>query len=255
MQKTVLITGASSGIGYELCKRFAQNNHNIVLVARNKEKLDTIAKELSSTHDIQTHVFTHDLTDDDAPQKLYAEIKENNITIDILVNNAGFGLYGKFTETNLAKELDMIKINISALTELTKLFLPDMISKKSGKVLNIASTAAFQPGPGMAVYYASKAFVLHFSEALGEELKNTGVSVTTLCPGPTRTGFEKAAELRFPKTMKVMNADEVAYVGYRGLIKNKRVVIPGFRNKLLAFANRLAPRNVATKITGWIQNN
>ena len=255
MQKTVLVTGASSGIGYELCKRFAQNNHNLVLVARNKEKLDRIAKELSSTYSIQTSVFTHDLTDDDAPQKLYAEMKENNINVDILVNNAGFGLYGQFKETNLTKELDMIKVNISALVELTKLFLPDMIGKKYGKIMNIASTAAFQPGPGMAVYYASKAFVLHLSEALAEEVKHTGVTVTTLCPGPTRTGFEKAAELSFPKIMKVMNADEVAYIGYRGLMKGKRVIIPGFRNKLLAFCNRLAPRNMATKITGWIQNS
>ncbi|MBT3539225.1 SDR family oxidoreductase [Candidatus Parcubacteria bacterium] len=255
MQKTVLVTGASSGIGYELCKLFAQDNNNIVLVARDEKKLNTIANELKNIYGIQTYVFTHDLTDDDAPQKLYTKLQEKNINIDILVNNAGFGVYGHFKETNLTKELDMMKVNMSSLVELTKLFLPRMTDRKNGKIMNVASTASFQPGPGMAIYYASKAFVLSFSEAISEELQDTGVTVTTLCPGPTKTGFENVADMKFSKHLQLMTAKDVADIGYRAFMKGKRIIIPGLKNKFEVFILRFTPRKIVTKIVWMMQKD
>ncbi|MFA7245295.1 MAG: SDR family oxidoreductase [Candidatus Magasanikbacteria bacterium] len=249
MPQTALITGASSGIGLELAKLFAQDKYDLVLVARNENKLNELAKNLESEYQIKTKVLVFDLIKDDSPQLIFAELQKENISIDVLVNNAGFGTYGDFKNTNLTTELEMIKLNISSLVEMTKLFLKPMLEKKSGKIIQVASTAAFQPGPHMAVYYATKAFVLNFSEAVAEEIKNTGVTITTLCPGPTTTNFQEVANIEFPKSLKIMSAEEVAKIGYNELNKNKSsVVIAGLRNKLFAFTVRLLPRKVVTRI-------
>jgi short-subunit dehydrogenase len=251
MPQTTLITGASSGIGLELAKLFAQDKYDLVLVARNKNKLNELAKSLEDKYKIKVKVLAFDLSLDDSPQLIFAELQKENITIDVLVNNAGFGLYGEFKETNLTTELNMIKLNISSLVEMSKLFLEPMLARKSGKIMQVASIAAFQPGPHMAVYYASKSFVLNFSEAVAEEIKNTGVTITTLCPGPTKTNFEEKADMHFPKTMKIMTAEEVAKIAYKELQKNKSsVVITGARNKMIAFIVRLLPRKLVTKIAG-----
>jgi len=249
MSQTALITGASSGIGLELAKLFAQDKYDLVLVARNEEKLNELAKDLESKYQIKTKVLVFDLTKDDSPQLIFAELQKEKIEIDVLINNAGFGTYGDFKDNNLTTELEMIKLNISSLVEMTKLFLEPMIVRKSGKIMQVASTAAFQPGPHMAVYYATKSFVLHFSEAVAEEIKNTNVNITTLCPGPTTTNFQKVSNIEFPESLKVMSAEEVAKIGYKALQKNKSsVVITGLRNKLFAFSVRFLPRKLVTKI-------
>jgi len=249
MSQKALITGASSGIGLELAKLFAQDKYDLVLVARNEEKLNKLADELKNKYQIKAKVLIFDLTKDDSPQLIFAEMQKEKINIDVLVNNAGFGIEGEFKDTNLTTELDMIKLNISSLVEMTKLFLEPMLEKKFGKIMQVASIAGFLPGPYMAVYYATKAFVLNFSEAIANELENTGVTVTTLCPGPTKTNFEKAANMEFPKSMKLMTAQEVARIGYNALQKNKSsVVITGLHNKLLIFFIRFLPRKLVTKI-------
>jgi short-subunit dehydrogenase len=200
MKQTALITGASSGIGLDLARLFAADGHDVVLIARSEDKLREVAQELTAKHGVVAHVIAADLAKADAPQSIF----DRAPAIDILVNNVGFGTSGKFAETDLRAELDMIQVNIAALTHLTKLFLPPMLQRGHGRFLNVASTAAFQPGPLMAVYYATKAYVLSFSEAIAEELSGTGVSVTVLCPGPTATGFQKAANLGTEALLKVM---------------------------------------------------
>jgi len=188
--KTALITGASGGIGLELAKLFARDRFNLVLVARSRDKLDQLAAELSRKYDMKTLVIAKDLSDHNAPQEVYDEVVKAGIDVDILVNNAGYTMLGKFVELGVQEQMQMAQVNIMTLTHLTRLFLPGMVERGYGNVLNVASTAAFQPGPLMAVYYASKAYVLSFSEAIGNELRGTGVTVTVLCPGPTRTGFQ-----------------------------------------------------------------
>lgn len=255
----VLITGASAGIGWELAHVFARHGHNLVLTARSAEKLRSLADDLKSRHGILVQVIVQDLSGPGSPDRIFREIQNQKISIDILVNNAGFGTYGFFAKTNLEKELEMIRLNISALTHLTKLFLPGMLERKSGKILNVASTAAFQPGPVMAVYYASKAYVLSFSEALAAELSGTGVSVTALCPGPTESEFQKAAGINGQNLlfnqMTVMKARKVAETGYSGLLKGKRIIIPGFLNRLLPFFVRLSPRSLVTTVVRLIQQS
>lgn len=233
--KTVLITGASFGIGYELAKIFAKEKYNLILVARNLEKLNQIKDELQNP-DIQIFTIQKDLSQPNSPKELFDEINKKGLEIDILINNAGFGLLGSFAELDLQAQLDMIQLNITSLVHLTYLVLPQMIAKNSGKIMNVASTAAFQPGPNMAVYYATKAFVLSFSEALYAELKSKGITVTALCPGPTRTEFQKRARmeninLERSKLIPYMSAEKVARIGFDGLMKGKRVVIPGLLNK------------------------
>lgn len=227
--KTVLITGASFGIGYELAKIFAKEKYNLILVARNLEKLNQIKDELQNP-DIQIFTIQKDLSYPNSPKELFDEINKKGLEIDILINNAGFGLLGSFVELDLQTQLDMIQLNITSLVHLTYLVLPQMIAKNSGKIMNVSSTAAFQPGPNMAVYYATKAFVLSFSEALYAELKSKGITVTALCPGPTRTEFQKRARmeninLERSKLIPYMSAEKVAQIGYDGLMKGKRVVI------------------------------
>ncbi len=253
---TALITGASSGIGYELTKLFARDHYNLVLVARNESKLQQIASELTEKFGIVVKVIAKDLSLFTSPEEIWQELQTEGITTDVLVNNAGFATYGLFAETELQAELNMMQVNMVALTQLTKLFLPGMVARKNGKILNIASTAAFQPGPLMAVYYATKAYVLSFSEALANELQGTGVTVSVLCPGATESGFQARASMENSKLFEgrqIMDANKVASIGYGGLINNQTVVVPGWRNKFLAFIVRFTPRGLVTKIVRNMQ--
>ncbi len=250
-----LITGASGGIGYELAKIFAQNGWNLILVARSQEKLNSFSKEISKQHGISAHVIVKDLTDPESASELYREVELKSWTVDALVNNAGIGSFGFFSQTDFAVEASLLELNVVTLTKLTKLFLKPMIQRGEGYVLNVASTAAFQPGPLMAVYYASKAYVLSFSEAIADELEGSGVSVTALCPGATLTGFRDAAGMQRSRLYKlrVMDVKRVAREGYDGMIQRKRVVIPGTLNKVLVSGSRLLPRKLVTKVTRKIQ--
>ncbi|HEX8292580.1 MAG TPA: SDR family oxidoreductase, partial [Pyrinomonadaceae bacterium] len=233
---TALVTGASGGIGEELARLFAADGHGLVLVARSRDKLARLAEELHEKHGVGARVLAADLARAGAPQEIFDELRGAGVAVDALVNNAGFGSYGLFAETDLRSELDLLQVNVVALTHLTKLFLPGMLARGRGYVMNVASTAAFQPGPLMAVYYASKAYVLSFSEALANECGGTGVRVSALCPGPTETGFVAAAGMGDSKLFDraVMDARTVAVEGYRGMLAGKTVVIPGRRNNLLA---------------------
>jgi short-subunit dehydrogenase len=253
---TALITGASNGIGLELAKIHASKGDNLVLVARNITKLNQIKTELESQYKISVHIIGKDLSLPNAPQEVYDELKHKNIVIDYLINNAGFGDYGFFYETKWEKELQMINLNITALTHFTKLFLQDMVKRRSGKIMNVASTAAFQSGPTMAIYYASKAYVLSFSEAIDNEVSDKGVTVTTLCPGPTETGFLEAAALQDSKLFKgkkIAGAKEVAEYGHKAMMQGKTVAIQGFMNRVMANAVRFIPRALAVKVVRGIQ--
>lgn len=255
MKETALITGASSGIGLDLARLFAKDGHDVVLVARSEGKLREIAVGLERDFGVTAHVIVADLAKPDAPQRLVAELP---VDVDVLVNNAGFGVAGPFVETDLAKELEMIQVNVVALTHLTKLLLPLMIARRRGRVLNVASTAAFQPGPLMAVYYATKAYVLSFSEAIADELRDSGVTVTALCPGPTETGFAAVADMtttRLFNLARPMSSAEVARAGYAGMKRGRRIVIPGLKNKLLTQSIRVSPRRMVTTIVRKLQES
>ncbi|RAL24262.1 SDR family NAD(P)-dependent oxidoreductase [Thermoflavimicrobium daqui] len=251
-----LITGASYGIGREIAECFARDQVHLVLVARSKEKLEQLKEEWEAKYQIRIILFIQDLTQPAAVQKVYEEIVRMDIKIDYLVNNAGYGLFGFFIETDIQEELDMIELNIKSLTHLTKLFLPRMIERGYGKILNVASTAAFQPGPLMSVYYATKAYVLSFTEALANELKDTGVTATVLCPGPTETHFAKRAKLGQSPLFKkgiAMDAKTVAVEGYKKFLKGKTIVTPGWKNRFLIKGIRFLPRKVITAIIRRVQ--
>jgi uncharacterized protein len=255
---TALISGGSGGIGLEIAKVLARKGFDLVLVARTRDALEAAAGQIEGKYDVKAHVFAADLRRREAPEEISDFLRNESIPIQILVNNAGFGLGGEFAETELTRELEMIQVNIAALTHLTKLFLPAMIKAKTGHILNVASTAAFQPGPLMAVYYATKAYVLSFSEALAEELRNSGVTVTALCPGPTRSDFAKVAQVtesRLFSLFGIADAADVAEYGVRAMMHGTRVAIPGIRNKIVAQANRFAPRAVTAKIARIAQES
>ncbi|GIP00609.1 short-chain dehydrogenase [Paenibacillus lautus] len=248
MSKIVLITGASGGIGKELADRFAKDGCDLVLVARSEEKLVDLAREYREKYRVQTTYFAKDVALPGVAEEIYRELKEKGITVDFLVNNAGFGLYGEFLETQLEQEINMIDINIKALTVMTKVFLPDMVKRHQGGVLNVASLVAFFPGPLMAVYYATKAYVLSFTEALENELRGTGVTVSALCTGATATGFVDRAGLATSKLFRsgVMEVGQVADIGYREFLRGKTLIITGGRNKFMAFLPRLLPCKLMT---------
>lgn len=255
-RRTALVTGGSGGIGLEIAKVLARNEFDLVLVARKRDALEAAAGQLEGKYAVRVHVFAADLGRPDAPQAIFDFLHNENIPIEVLVNNAGFGLAGEFADTDLRRELDMIQVNISALTHLTKLFLPAMIKRSSGRIMNVASTAAFQPGPLMAVYYATKAYVLSFSEALAEELRHSGVTVTALCPGPTRTDFAASAHVGNSRLFTAFGAADpadVAEYGYAAMTHGRRVAIPGIKNKIIAQANRFSPRTVTTKVSRMLQ--
>lgn len=256
MNKTVLITGASSGIGLEFASLFAKDGYHLVLNARNETKLKEIAEQLKADYDATVTIAAKDLSLPDSAEELTSELLAAGIEVDVLINNAGFAAYGSFDETSWKEEKDMIQVNIMALTALTKHLLPGMIKRNSGKILNVASTAAFQPGPLMAVYYATKAYVLSFSEAINYELRKTNVSVTALCPGATATNFEKRASLESSRLFQsgAMDAQEVALNGYNALMREKSLTIPGFKNKALANLVRFLPRKSVLKIVHYVQD-
>ena len=248
--RTALITGASSGIGLELAHLFAHDGYRLVLVARSRGALRELGDDLQSRYSIEVRVSPKDLAHPASPGELYQELQEAGIVLDVLVNNAGFGASGPFLNTEWNNEAEMLQVNIVALTHLTKLFL-SQIRAREGKLLNVASTAAFQAGPYMAVYYASKAFVLHFTEALAEELSGTGATVTCLCPGPVETNFQKRAHIgdsRLLKSPLVVDVREVARAGYEGMKQGKRLVIPGWKNRLVMESLRVSPRSVVSKV-------
>jgi short-subunit dehydrogenase len=250
LKKVALVTGASAGLGVEFARQLSKRGHRLVLAARRKERLDGLAKELGNARAVAI-----DLSKATAVAKLLADIEANGETVDLLINNAGFGLIGRFADLDAKRERQMIDLNVGTLTDLCRAVSPAMIKRKSGGILNVASTAAFQPGPKMAVYFATKAYVLSLSEALHEELKPHGVHVSCLCPGPTRTEFGDVAGFGgnglFDRV--AMEAPGVVEAGLNGLDRNKAIVIPGVVNKLGAFSGRFAPRSVVRKIAGSIK--
>ncbi len=254
-RKTALITGASFGIGLELARIFAREGHDLVLVARSADKLRQLASELEKAHSTRSLILAVDLSDPGAAAYVLDQTTRANITVDILVNNAGFGQYGFFAENDLEECLRQIQLNVTTLTHLTRLYLPEMIKRKSGRILNVASTAAFQAGPLMAVYYATKAYVLHLSEAIANELQGTGVTVTCLCPGPTATEFQERAKITGIRLAMhgTMDARTVAEDGYRALMAGKPVVISGFKNWLVAQSVRFAPRRMVAAVVRKLQ--
>lgn len=257
MKKTALITGASNGIGLELARVHARQGDNLVLVARNKKKLDELKAELETSYKVKVHTIGKDLSVKNAAHDVFNEVKTLSLNIDFLINNAGFGHYGKFVENPWEKEEQMIQLNITALTQFTKIFLPGMIKRGSGKIMNVASVAAFLPGPLMAVYYATKAYVLSFSEAINNEVRDKGVTVTALCPGPTASGFQSAAEIDgIPlfDSNKIPSSKQVAEYGYKAMMKGKAVAIHGFQNRLMVGSLRLSPRNMVVKLVRMIQD-
>ena len=248
-----LITGASSGLGTEFARLAAADGSDVVLVARSADKLDLIAKTLTRDHRVKAIVLTKDLSRPESTAEIVAELAAQSIEVDTLVNNAGFGTSGRFAETSLDDERQMIDVNVTALTLLTKRLLPAMVARRRGRILNVASTAAFQPGPYMAVYYATKAYVLWLSEALAAELEGTGVSVTCLCPGPTATAFQGRAGMERSRLFTIMRPAEPAAVarqGYDAMKAGRRVVIPGASNKIGAQAVRLFPRRLVAAVVG-----
>lgn len=256
-RKTALITGASFGIGLELARIFARERHNLVLVARSADKLRQLASELERAHSARSLILAADLSEPGAAAYVLDQTTRAQITVDILVNNAGFGQYGLFADNDLEECLRQIQLNVTTLTLLTRLYLPEMIERKSGRILNVASTAGFMPGPLMAVYFATKAYVLHFSEALANELEGTGVTVTCLCPGATATEFHKRANATGQRFLKMgsMDARTVAKDGYRALMAGKPVVISGFKNWLIAQSVRFSPRRLVTAIARKTQES
>ena len=252
--QTVLITGASGGIGYELAKLFARDGYNLVLVARSAEKLNHVAAELRGKFGVGAETVVLDLTEDQAARFLFDQLQSEGIAVDVLVNNAGFGEFGKFAEMGEEEILGQIQLYVTVLTQLTRLFLPAMLGRRSGKIMNVASTAAFQPGPMMAVYYATKAYVLSFTEAVANEVAGAGVVVSCFCPGATFTDFAKRAGLEKSRLFKIgaMNVEVVAKDGYRGLMAGRTLVISGARNWLVAESVRLAPRKLVTAVSRWV---
>lgn len=250
--RTALITGASVGIGRELAKLFAQDGYNLVLVARSASRLTEVATELQKQFGIAAKPFPLDLASSAAPQFLFDQLQRENLAIDVLVNNAGYGKLGAFADIPYDESSGQIALNITALTHLTKLFVAPMLQRKSGRVLNVASTAGFQPGPLMAVYYATKAYVISFSEALANELQGTGITVTCLCPGLTDTQFQTRAgteQTTLFRRTRPMDAGTVARDGYRALMKGKPLVISGIRNRLLMESLRVSPRRLVTAVS------
>ncbi len=248
--KTALITGASSGIGKALAFHFANDGYHLVLAARGVARMQTLANDLQKQFKVTVTVIGADLETNDGAAQLHAEIKARGIVLSALVNNAGCGAFGEFKDLALRSELAMMQLNMNAVVVLTKLFLADLLATR-GKILNLASTAAFQPGPYMAVYYATKSFVLSFSEAVASELEDTGVTVTALCPGPTASGFQDKADLgnsALVKGKKLPTSEAVAASGYRAMQRGQRVYIPGFVNWVMAQSMRVTPRNLATRV-------
>lgn len=249
-KETVLITGASSGLGMELAKLFAADGSDLVLVARREERLIELADELKSTHDIEVHVLPKDLSKKTAPKEIFSHLNKEKIQIDVVVNNAGFGNKGHIADLDIDLQLNMIQVNLVALTHLTRLFIPGIIERGYGGILNVGSLAGFQPGPNLAVYFATKAYVLSFTEALAEEISNPNIKISCLAPGPVKTEFGEKSDLEDSLLFKVslMDMEPVVKAGYEGYRKGQTIVIPGIKQQIVPFLNRFTPRLLVRKI-------
>ena len=256
MSKTALVTGASNGIGFEFAKILAMNKYDLILVARNKSKLDEIKDNFNQAYGVKVFVFSCDLCQAGACENVYEQVRRRNLDIDILINNAGIGDWGPFVDSNLEKQEQMLQLNVVALTKLTRLFLPGMVDRHHGRILNVASTAAFQPGPLMSVYFATKAYVLSFSQAIAHELKDTDVSVTCLCPGPTATNFQTSTfpqEIRLTHGQKLPTAKKIAEYGYKVMLRGQRTAVHGILNKLMALNVRFLPQWITLRFVNFLQ--
>jgi short-subunit dehydrogenase len=253
-----LVTGASTGIGREYAYLCAENGYDVVLVARSESKLLALAADIHEKTGRQAYVFARDLSRPDGPSELFNDIVCTKIQVEVLINNAGFGLVGKVWELDAAEQMEMVQLNINALTMLSRYFLPDMIARKRGMILNVASTAAFQPGPLMAIYFASKSYVVSFSEALHNEARDFGVTVTCLCPGPTATEFDKRAKMTNSSLFKkenMMDAQTVAKIGWNAMKAGKPLVVAGRKNAALAFMTRFIPMHIAANLARKFQES
>ena len=250
--KTVLITGASSGIGKETAYVYAENKYNLILVARRKENLETIKKDIEEKHKVNVSIFDIDLSKTDSAEQLHKKVKAANLSVDILINNAGFGIKGYFKETDIEREEAMLILNMVTLTKLTKLFVQDMLTRKTGHIINIASTAAFQGIPGFATYAATKAYVLHFSEAIAQKLKKHNVFVTVINPGATQSEFAKVSNANEKVFSKAPSSIDLAEFIFTSAKKKKISAIHGFKNKFMVFSGRFSPRNMVVKIAGKV---
>jgi short-subunit dehydrogenase len=250
--KVALVTGGTSGIGLAFAQILAREGYSLYIIGQDEERMQEAVEKIQQEYSVSVTPIIQDLSIANAAQEVMNHVSGS---IDILINAAGFGLYGDFTKTDMMRERAMVAVNITALMELTKLVLPGMITKKRGKILNIASIAAFQPGPRLAVYYATKAYVLSFSEAIAEEVKGTGVTITTLCPGPTKTHFEDTARLKGSELFKgrLMTAEEVARIGYMAMMQGRRTVIPGIKNRIFSMGVRFVPIRVAAYLASYVQ--
>ena len=255
-RKTALVTGASSGIGMELARIHAERGGDVVILARRGNRLTALKDELEAAHQVKVHVLVEDLADPDAPYRVHDQLTSQGIAIDYLINNAGFGYRGLFHEQELERNEEMVQVNITAVMALTRLFVPEMISRGRGRVLNVASMAGFVPGPLQAVYYATKAFVISFTEATANELRGTGVTVTALCPGPVETEFiERAAGKKITDYKGCASARDTALCGYDAMLKGKTIIVPGFFSKIVIHGLlRLAPRQAITNSTRRVMN-
>ncbi len=249
--KTVLITGASSGIGRETAYVYAKNNYNIILAARRRENLEAVKDDIEKKYKNSVYLFDMDLSKTNSADLLYKQIKDEGLEVEVLINNAGFGIKGEYANTSMEKEERMIILNILTLTKLTKYFVKDMLNKGSGNIINIASTAGFQGIPGFSVYAATKAYVLHFTESIAEELKAENIRVTAICPGPTKSEFAKSANAENSNAFKTTpTSNDLAEFIYESMKKSKTTAIHGFKNKLMVFSQRTAPRDISTRIAG-----
>ena len=250
MKDTALVTGASGGIGRALARQFARHGHDVVLVARSEDALADAATEFEDRYGVTATTIVHDLDQPHAADALYDDVQERDLDVGILVNNVGIGTYGEFHETDLGEERSQLRLNVETLVVLTRLFLADFRERDRGKVLNVGSTAGFVPGPKMAGYYASKAYVNSFSEALAVENRDTGVDVSVLCPGPVDTGFQERAEMTdsIVGSMFMNDAESVAAAGYRGLLAGDTVILPGFTSKMTYYGERVTPRPILRRV-------
>jgi short-subunit dehydrogenase len=254
MRKVGLITGAASGIGYEMAKLLIQDSYHLVLIDKNASKLKEIQTNFTSRYGKEVQIMEKDLSRANVADEIFQELSHQQIEVDLLVNNAGYGVFGMFSETDWKHECAMIQLHVVTTTHLTKLFLPGMVYRGKGRILNVASLAAFQPGPLMSIYYATKAYLLSFTEAIANEVKGTGVTITVLCPGMTKTGFQQAVGGEKSRiSWNLASAASVAQYGYGAMQKGKIVAIPGFINYLLANAPRFFPRRIATNVVRILQ--
>jgi short-subunit dehydrogenase len=255
MQKIALITGATAGIGRAFAQLLAARGHSLALVARDEPRLIALSGELERTHNIRALVLARDLSDPDVPAEIFATLQRENVFVSTLINNAGAGIFGSLAETELSRQLALLQLNMGAVVQLTKLFMHPMVDKREGRILNVASTTSFQPGPHLALYSASKAFLLSFSCALAIELENTGVTVTTLCPGATATEFLQRAGMKLPNAIRPMSAESVAEIGYKAMMAGRPLVVAGWKNKVLAAVSRRVPLMWAARGAGRFNHN